>query len=58
MRKSGFPTKDLRFRQGVPDDAVELAALHTSVADHLTSLYGKGLSNKFWFSVGVTSRGC
>jgi len=42
MRQRGFPTKDLRFREGVPDDAVELAALHTSVADHLTNLYGKG----------------
>ncbi len=31
-----------RFRRAVPEDAAELAALHTAVADHLTSRYGKG----------------
>jgi ribosomal protein S18 acetylase RimI-like enzyme len=33
--------KFLRFRFGVAKDAAELAALHTEVADHLTSLCGK-----------------
>jgi GNAT superfamily N-acetyltransferase len=31
-----------RFRRAVPEDAAELAALHTAVADQLTSRYGKG----------------
>jgi GNAT superfamily N-acetyltransferase len=35
-------TQHLCFRAGVPEDTAELAALHTAVADHLTSLYGKG----------------
>ena len=35
-------TKQFRFRPGVPGDAAELAMLHTAVADHLTSLYGRG----------------
>ncbi len=35
-------TNHLRFRPGVPEDAAELAALYTAVADHLTIHYGKG----------------
>jgi GNAT superfamily N-acetyltransferase len=35
-------TKLLSFRLGTPEDATELSALHTAVADHLTSRYGKG----------------
>jgi len=34
--------RHLLFRRGVPEDAAELAALHTAVADHLTSHYGTG----------------
>jgi hypothetical protein len=34
--------KRFRFRPAIPEDGAELAALHTAVADHLTSLYGKG----------------
>jgi len=36
------PPKRFRFRPAIPGDAAKLAALHTAVADHLTSLYGKG----------------
>ena len=32
----------LIFNDGVADDAAELAALHTAVAEHLTDLYGQG----------------
>jgi len=32
----------LSFRPGTPDDASELAALHTAVAEHLTRRHGKG----------------
>jgi GNAT superfamily N-acetyltransferase len=35
-------TGHVRLRPAVPEDAAELAALHTAVADHLTSLYGEG----------------
>jgi GNAT superfamily N-acetyltransferase len=35
-------TKRLSFRLGTPEDAAELSALHTAVADHLTSRFGKG----------------
>ena len=35
-------TRHFRVRPGAPEDAAELAALHTAVADHLTSHYGKG----------------
>ena len=34
--------KRLSFRLGTPEDAAELSALHTAVADHLTSCWGKG----------------
>jgi GNAT superfamily N-acetyltransferase len=30
------------FQLGIVDDAAELAALHTSVAEHLTKLHGRG----------------
>lgn len=33
---------DFRLRLAVPGDALELAALHTAVADHLTRLHGSG----------------
>lgn len=43
MKKRQSPTtKRFHFRRGVPEDATELAALHTAVADHLTNVYGKG----------------
>lgn len=43
MTKPQFTaTKRFRFRPAFPGDGAELAALHTAVADHLTSLYGKG----------------
>jgi GNAT superfamily N-acetyltransferase len=32
----------LTFAEGIADDASELAALHTAVAEHLTGLYGRG----------------
>jgi GNAT superfamily N-acetyltransferase len=35
-------TKRLSFRMGTPEDAAELSALHTAVADHLTSRWGRG----------------
>lgn len=35
-------TAGFRFRLGAPQDAVELSALHTAVADQLTGRYGKG----------------
>lgn len=43
MTKPQFTaTKRFRFRPAILGDAAELAALHTAVANHLTSLYGKG----------------
>lgn len=42
MRRPGSGTKRLCFRLGVQEDAAELAVLHTAVADHLTSCFGKG----------------
>jgi GNAT superfamily N-acetyltransferase len=41
MRRESV-TKRLRFRLGTPQDAAELSALHTAVADHLTSRCGRG----------------
>jgi GNAT superfamily N-acetyltransferase len=35
--------KGLHFRAATLKDAAELAALHTTVADHLTGLHGKGV---------------
>jgi GNAT superfamily N-acetyltransferase len=46
-------TSHLHFRPGVPEDAAELAALHTAVADHLTSHYGKGPWSSRTSSKGV-----
>jgi len=41
-KRHSSATKHLHFRPGAPQDAAELAALHTAVADHLTSHYGEG----------------
>ena len=41
-KRQSSATKHFRFRLGVPEDAAELAALHTAVADHLTSHYREG----------------
>ena len=41
-KRPSSAAKHFRFRLGVPEDAAELAALHTAVADHLTGRYGKG----------------
>jgi hypothetical protein len=41
-KRPSSAAKHFRFRLGVPEDAAELAALHTAVADDLTGRYGKG----------------
>jgi GNAT superfamily N-acetyltransferase len=41
-KRQWSPTHHLCFRAAVSEDTAELAALHTAVADHLTSLYSKG----------------
>jgi GNAT superfamily N-acetyltransferase len=42
MKRRSPVAKNLRFRTALPEDASELAALHTAVADHLTERHGKG----------------
>jgi GNAT superfamily N-acetyltransferase len=42
MKRSSSIAERISFRYGNPEDAAELAALHTAVADHLTGVYGKG----------------
>src|SRR5271154_1411089 len=42
LGKRPSSTRHFCFRAGVPGDVAELAALHTAVAEHLTSDYGKG----------------
>ena len=42
MKSQSPAKKRLKFRVGVPEDAAELAALHTAVADHLSGRYGPG----------------
>jgi GNAT superfamily N-acetyltransferase len=42
MKSPSSAKKRLEFRAGVPEDAAELAALHSAVADHLSGRYGKG----------------
>lgn len=43
MKQTGSPSiESLQIRPGVPEDAVELAALHTAAAGRLTALYGTG----------------
>jgi GNAT superfamily N-acetyltransferase len=42
MKSQSSARKRLRFRLGVLHDAAELAALHSAVADHLSSRHGQG----------------
>ena len=51
-------TKRLSFRRGTPEDAAELSALHSAVADHLTSRWSRGLWSSHTSEKGVQYAMC
>lgn len=52
MIYSFFPSVELSFQIATPADASELVRLHTTVNEHLTSIYGRGP-----WSSGSTEKG-